>query len=506
MLLFKAGRQIPIFLWFYIICLVFDGLQLAGQSVENFIPADLVKKDSLSVVKINKNKSDDLATLKSLKLPSDVTEYITNRYEGRAEYLTSSISEGDFLFGSQEEVYVRKIVNDILKANPSIRQDISVFVSRSRQPNAFNLGDGTIVVNLGLLSHIENEAQLAFILCHEMAHQYKLHVNRNLESKARKYMDKDFQRQLKRTLKQEYQVKKKLEDLLLPGIVNDMRYSREDESEADSIGLIFLSKTGYDVQEALSTMDMLDHVDEEIWKDSLNLLTFFTFPSVPSRSDWFYYQGASSLGKFEYVKDSLEDSLKTHPDCMLRKSSLESQIKRAGYKSGKSYVQAEDAYKLMKMNTEGEIIQSTFNDGNFGRTMYLSLRMLEKYPKNVYPRAMESKCMAIFSDLQKKRKVGIYFSLPSDEHSDNYNRFLSFLMELRIGESAEMSYLMVRPINQELLKYDEYLAALTLSSYVKNEKEEFSNFKAQYLKDFEKGNTKELIETLSIVEPSTKKK
>jgi hypothetical protein len=132
--------------------------------------------------------------------------------------------------------------------------------------------------------------------------------------------------------------------------------------------------------------------------------------------------------------------------------------------------------------------------------------MLEKYPKNVYPRAMESKCMAIFSDLQKKRKVGIYFSLPSDEHSDNYNRFLSFLMELRIGESAEMSYLMVRPINQELLKYDEYLAALTLSSYVKNEKEEFSNFKAQYLKDFEKGNTKELIETLSIVEPSTKKK
>ncbi len=475
-----------------------------GQLPQHFLAADFVKKDSLSIEKIKQNKASEIAKVKSLQLSKDIKEYIQNRFTGRAEYLTYSIENGDFLIGSPEENYVRNIVHIILKANPVIRQDMLVFVSRSDQPNAYNLGDGTIVVNLGLLNYIDNEAQLAFILCHELAHQYRLHVNRDIQAKAEKYMNKDFQRQLKRTLHQEYQVKKKLTDLLLPGVMSDMRYSRSDESEADSIGLVFLSKTGYDVQQSVTSMDMLDQVDEEIWKDTLNLMKFFTFADVPARSDWFYYQG-SSLGSFEYEKDSLADSLKTHPDCMVRKAILESQIKRSALQAGKLNVLPEDTFKIMKMFAEGETIQSYYYTGNIGRAMYLSLRMLEKYPDNVYPRAMESKCLAIFSYLQKNRQVGNFVALPSDDHSENYNHFLSFLMELKIVESAKMSYNMVYPENPELRKFDEYLAALTCTAYANNKNEDFVKLKEEYLKNFSNGNTKALIEKLTLT-PTTKKK
>jgi hypothetical protein len=55
------------------------------------------------------------------------------------------------------------------------------FVVEDPEINAASLPDGTLLINTGLLGAIENEAQLAFILSHEMAHVLQVHYRREVE-------------------------------------------------------------------------------------------------------------------------------------------------------------------------------------------------------------------------------------------------------------------------------------------------------------------------------------
>ena len=55
------------------------------------------------------------------------------------------------------------------------------FVVEDPEVNAASLPDGTLLINTGLLGALENEAQLAFILSHEMAHVLQVHYRREIE-------------------------------------------------------------------------------------------------------------------------------------------------------------------------------------------------------------------------------------------------------------------------------------------------------------------------------------
>lgn len=55
------------------------------------------------------------------------------------------------------------------------------FVVEDPEINAASLPDGTLLINTGLLGALENEAQLAFVLSHEMAHVLQVHYRREVE-------------------------------------------------------------------------------------------------------------------------------------------------------------------------------------------------------------------------------------------------------------------------------------------------------------------------------------
>ena len=55
------------------------------------------------------------------------------------------------------------------------------FVVEDPEINAASLPDGTLLINTGLLGVLENEAQLAFVLSHEMAHVLQVHYRREIE-------------------------------------------------------------------------------------------------------------------------------------------------------------------------------------------------------------------------------------------------------------------------------------------------------------------------------------
>jgi predicted Zn-dependent protease len=62
--------------------------------------------------------------------------------------------------------------------------DWTVLVIESKEPNAFSLGEGIIVITKGLILEIDNEAELSAIIAHEMSHQLLGHCRDALTATA----------------------------------------------------------------------------------------------------------------------------------------------------------------------------------------------------------------------------------------------------------------------------------------------------------------------------------
>lgn len=73
------------------------------------------------------------------------------------------------------EKYLYKLVDSILPVEFKIIQPFDIFIVRNADYNASALGNGFVYANIGLIANCENEAQLAYVLGHEIGHSYFNH-------------------------------------------------------------------------------------------------------------------------------------------------------------------------------------------------------------------------------------------------------------------------------------------------------------------------------------------
>ena len=143
--------------------------------------------------------------------------------------------------------YLQSIVQKITSVNAELaKSDARVVFSRDWWPNAYSMGDGTIAINAGLFIFLSNEAELAFVVSHELAHYYLDHTNKAIKQYVEKVNSAEFQNELKRISKSEYGVNKQLEELTRSFTFSSRRHSRENEAAADKLAFHFMRKTGYD--------------------------------------------------------------------------------------------------------------------------------------------------------------------------------------------------------------------------------------------------------------------
>lgn len=117
--------------------------------------------------------------------------------------------------------------------------------------NAFALPGGKIFITRGLMAHFENEAQLAAVLGHEIGHVTALHINQQM-SRA---MAAEFGLAAV-GLATESDWIRVIGDLGAGVIL--LRFSREQESEADRLGLRYMTDQGYDPRGMLQVLEVLD--------------------------------------------------------------------------------------------------------------------------------------------------------------------------------------------------------------------------------------------------------
>jgi predicted Zn-dependent protease len=107
------------------------------------------------------------------------------------KFVFSLLMNGKILYGDPVSLYLSQLLDKILENKPQLRKEIRIFALKSEQVNAFATPMGTIFVNLGLLAHCANEAELAFIICHELAHYSNAHIEEKLKMNPDKITEID---------------------------------------------------------------------------------------------------------------------------------------------------------------------------------------------------------------------------------------------------------------------------------------------------------------------------
>jgi predicted Zn-dependent protease len=162
-----------------------------------------------------------------------------------AEELDEQLEKADYLYGDAElQAYLETVMH---KLYPEYAGAITVRVVDSPSLNAFALPNGSIYINTGMLSRLENEAQVATVLAHEGVHFTNKH-----------------------SWKQRRSIKNSTAFATGFGMVTGIPglgdlislssiygYSKDLEREADAEGFLRLQAAGYDVSQAPVTFEFL---------------------------------------------------------------------------------------------------------------------------------------------------------------------------------------------------------------------------------------------------------
>ncbi len=119
---------------------------------------------------------DPLQTYQSLKaIPYDTTIYTARQHE-RFSKAYAVAKQSDLFRGHLYvdwhalENYLNTILDSITPPHLLTQSKLHVYPTTDPTENAFSLHDGTIYFNVGLMAEIQNEAALAHVLAHEIAH------------------------------------------------------------------------------------------------------------------------------------------------------------------------------------------------------------------------------------------------------------------------------------------------------------------------------------------------
>ena len=155
----------------YNVCAQQDFNSFKTLRSEGKIPDDFSR---LTVEKIQEDKGN---TDRSL---SKAQEKIF--LEGIHYGIDQLLNSGMVIYGDEISNYVSDVADKLLKKKfASLRGKLRFYTIKSNASNALSTDQGIVFVTTGLLSQLTSEAQLAFILAHEIAHYQEKHVVESFE-------------------------------------------------------------------------------------------------------------------------------------------------------------------------------------------------------------------------------------------------------------------------------------------------------------------------------------
>lgn len=279
---------------------------------------------------------------------------------------------GFVLFNDPVSEYINQVADRLLENDPNMRSNINFYAIRSSRMNAFATDRGDIFINIGLLTYLETEAQLAFILAHEITHWKEKHSMdtfleyEGIEQSNRGYRKKnDFDKLLEKS-----------------------NYSKKIEEEADSDGLELFLKSPYGTGSLEKMFDMMavahaPYIDEPFDVSYLNTKGFTLSDSLLLKK----------VNKIKPYEDD-EEELSTHPGVESRKASLRAALAKAKASENKEdFLIGEQKFEKIRELAKFEVCKISLERYSYPEALYYSAVLNKKYPNNTFLESIKLKSL-----------------------------------------------------------------------------------------------------------------
>lgn len=269
--------------------------------------------------------------------------------------LNNAFYSGDIIYGDEISNYVREVAANLLKTDQKLLKKLRFYTIKSNEVNAFSTAPGIIFVTTGLISQLSSEAQLAFILSHEIAHYEKNHS-------YNEYIH----------LKKAGKIKRRDQVLKLS------QFSKEQEFEADEAAIKRYYDLGYSREDLLGTFDILMY----------SYLPFdeIVFPNDYFNTDQFYIPLSRINKEIKEItaREDYNDNYHTHPNIKKRKEAIQLSLEKYSQWGKTHFILDEKTFREAVQTCRFEDVRTNLIQGNPFNALY-SIFLLERlHPNNLF--------------------------------------------------------------------------------------------------------------------------
>ena len=310
-------------------------------------------------------------------------------------FLVSALQNGKIIYGTEMNKYLDNIKEKLLVNYPQLQQEIHIYILQTSIVNAFSLPNGTILVTMGMMAQVTNEAELAFALAHEIAH-YSEHHNRDYDTKG-KHND---------------------------AVSRYMRYSqfsREHEFAADRVGLTTFYKDSpysYDILDGL--FDVLLYSD----------LPFDEIPFQRSEveTDFYHFPDNYYLKTVAIIPDrsNMIDTLLSHPNIEKRRTIAKGLVSSLSNEGRKTFVQPEEQFTRLRNVARFACIEQFLVNHDYDKAIYNICVMEQTFPESAY---------------LSRAKATAYYGAAKHKGSGQTSSFMEPYRDVE-GEQQQVNYLL----------------------------------------------------------------
>ena len=388
------------------------------------------------------------------KLPSRNRKDLVEVYQQRWKNIQEKFDKKEIYTDAAAQEYLNRVVKVIRQGNPTVAAtDISCYFSRSYIPNAESIGEGIILFNMGLFQRLDNEDQVAFVLCHEMAHILLHHAENSIQQYVAAINSEEVQTALHRIKGSEYRKHQQLEKLMKGLSFDSRRHSRDHEAEADSMAVELMRNTRFALSGAVSTLALLDTIDTDTLNMSQCLPKLFNAPEYPFRKKWIAQDEGLLGGHAKIDEGEMADSLKTHPDCKKRILLLSGLMKAWSQPAAATFVVDSAAFTSLRNAFHYEAIEYAYLSGNYTESLFLTLELLQTNPNDEYLVAQVGRLLNGLYNAQKSHTLSKITDLPAPGYPPNYNLLLQFIQNLYLEDLAAISHYYLKQYRPQMDRY-----------------------------------------------------